>query len=862
MKKYFFLVCVALLFAEASASAATFIVTNTNDSGTGSLRNAIGQANVALELDNSTVSDNAAPPTRTGGLAFTAGPTDPPDAPSATDVIAPTLTAPTLTLVSSILANNSGSGGDVSTSIAQIPTFTINETKSLIEVASSGNLLAIDPVLAPLAFNEGATISVHAWPIPNTPVTGKTEKPRGLPWLMLLLEANTVANTVALSGTVSAPGGSIASNQPTILKRFFAKPFLADALASPPGTSPVGSGITVNLIEIDSAGAQVGPIIATAITDANGNYILNAPEGFVPASKYVVRAVGAAKMDAFVTGTSNVDVDPYSDATVTLITGNAGNNIANISLADIDAVTDTIIGSSADVSTVSTTADKLKDDLTAVVLNDEEGNNIVASQSAQGGISGTVTDSNGTPLANIRIRVKTFGDQVTQAITRTDTNGQYKVHVPAGDYIVGAFNDTTASMAASEWWTSGGGTPSHKAADKVTIGTTEITRDFVLTAGCRIKGKITTLATGAALAGLNVVLVDFDSGIDFMSVRTHADGVYNFNVTPGNYFIAIRNSTLQPYATGLYNSAISGGGPTKSQAEKITLTAGDSIELNMSLLAGYKIEGTVTDPVSGPVAGVRIRFQDTATGITVEGIRTNRDASYRIWVRPGTYDVFSRGQIAAAVDVTSGNQTRNFNAGVGKITGVLNDATGNPVSQGNVALYDSVPTAYNYLGNEYSDADGSFTVYTIAPTASVIIEFKVDDGSMVGSRIYNVVNGVYARSGGTPVAAPLAGNTTSLGTISLPAGAVLTGIVTKGGQPAHSKTVQIRYGGGSTAGGTYRFVNTSTVFDGSYSISLPAGITFSRVCVFDQPGATTASACTSTVLMGAAGSTKPQNFAY
>ena len=682
-------------------------------------------------------------------------------------------------------------------------------------------------------------------------------------------EFTATDNRVAISGTVSAPGGSLAFNQPVGLKRFFAKLFLftkffvADAMAENPGTDAV-AGVTVNLIEIDSAGAQVGPILATAITDATGKYILKAPEGFDPASKYVVRAEGATKMNAFVTGTDGIDVDPYSDATVTLITGNAGNNIATISLADIDAVTDTVIGFSSNVVTEATTADRLTDDLKAVVLNDEEGNNIVTSQSAPGGIIGTVTDSSGTPLANIRIRVKTFGDQVIQAITRTDTNGQYKVHVPAGDYIVGAFNNTTATMAASEWWTSGGGTPSHKTAEKVTIDATEITRDFVLTAGCRIKGKITALATGAALAGLNVVLVDFDSGIDFMSVRTHADGVYNFNVTPGNYFIAIRNSTLKPYATGLYNSAISGGGPTKTQAEKVTLTSGNAIEINMGLLAGYKIEGTVTDPVSGPVAGVRVRFEDTATGTTVEGMRTDRDGSYRIWVRPGTtYDVFSRGQIAAAVDVTSGNQTRNFNAAVGRITGVLKDANGNPVSQVNVTLFERSGTSptytYKYLGKEYSDADGSFTVYTIDPTTSIIVEFKVDDGSMVGSSIYN---GKYVRSGGTAVTAPAAGNTTTLNPISLPAGAVLTGIVTKGGQPAHSKSVQVRYGGGNTAGGTYRFVNTSTVFDGSYSISLPAGITFSRVCVFDQPGDTTAPVCTNNVVMDAAGSPTTKNFAY
>ncbi len=80
--------------------------------------------NVALELDNTTVSDNSAPPTRTGGIIMSTGTTYP--------VSASNATAPTLKLVSSILANNSSTGGDVATNTAVIPTFAINATNSLI----------------------------------------------------------------------------------------------------------------------------------------------------------------------------------------------------------------------------------------------------------------------------------------------------------------------------------------------------------------------------------------------------------------------------------------------------------------------------------------------------------------------------------------------------------------------------------------------------------------------------------------------------------------------------------------------------------------------------------------------------------
>ena len=117
--------------------------------------------NVALELDNSTVNGNLAGPTRTGGIAISTGPTNPPSSGNAT--------TPTMTLVSSILANDNGSGGDVATSISTIPTFTINANNSLIEticpmpgcdisVSGSNNLpIGTNPMVGPLAFNGGPT---------------------------------------------------------------------------------------------------------------------------------------------------------------------------------------------------------------------------------------------------------------------------------------------------------------------------------------------------------------------------------------------------------------------------------------------------------------------------------------------------------------------------------------------------------------------------------------------------------------------------------------------------------------------------------------------------------------------------------
>jgi hypothetical protein len=117
--------------------------------------------NLALELDNTTVNGNSAAPTRTGGVVMSTGATFP--------VSASNTTPPTLKIISSILANNSGTGGDIAFNNALVPTFGVNAFNSLIQhpcsscsltqivISGPGNFIATDPLLGPLGFNGGTT---------------------------------------------------------------------------------------------------------------------------------------------------------------------------------------------------------------------------------------------------------------------------------------------------------------------------------------------------------------------------------------------------------------------------------------------------------------------------------------------------------------------------------------------------------------------------------------------------------------------------------------------------------------------------------------------------------------------------------
>ena len=118
----------------------------------------LAYGNVALELDNATVATNVAAPTRNGGIQISTGATQPASAGNATP--------PTLKLVSSILANNSSTNGDVGTNTKTIPTFAFNASNSLIQricptcaiaVAGPGTFIGADPLLGPLGSNGGPT---------------------------------------------------------------------------------------------------------------------------------------------------------------------------------------------------------------------------------------------------------------------------------------------------------------------------------------------------------------------------------------------------------------------------------------------------------------------------------------------------------------------------------------------------------------------------------------------------------------------------------------------------------------------------------------------------------------------------------
>jgi len=387
-------------------------------------------------------------------------------------------------------------------------------------------------------------------------------------------------------------------------------------------------------------------------------------------------------------------------------------------------------------------------------------------------------------------------------------------------------NDTTASTAASAWWSAAGNQVSQYKAGMVTVGSSLVTTNFNLVAGGRLTGTVTASDTGAPLPGIQAALCDFNSGQTLMFVNTLPTGVVTFNVAPGTYYVSMRNYTLQPYATQEV-----GGSNIMTGAQKITVTAGSSQQGAMTLVPGHQISGLVSDPTTGPVSGMVVRFQDySASGASAESVRTANDGTYRMWLQPGAYNVITRGQEVSHISLVAGSvENQDFNAAVGQITMSLQDANGNPLSQVFAYLFDG--TTNNQLSFEVSNSDGTVTLFTTGSTASVKVNFAIDDGEYIGSSTYSAANTASA----APIAnglisAPVAGATTNLGNITLPAGTILQGVATIGGVPTGNVMIQVRVNGTNNAA---RLVTERTRSDGSYQISLPAGITLAEVIAYN-----------------------------
>lgn len=656
-------------------------------------------------------------------------------------------------------------------------------------------------------------------------------------------EGTGLGTPVTLEGVVSAPGGAIAFNKPDLWQRMFSGVFGKSAVAAITGVVNVGAGITVNLIEVDASGNQVGGIIASGTTNAAGVFSIEPPTDFSAGSQYVIRALGMSEnMDARVASTT-VNVNPITDAASQLVTAKI-SDLGKISTTELQEFVSTVNNLSKDIEPGGLTAQGLSAAMQTEVVNDSASNNIINSAAATGEICGKVSNATGAGISDIHIVARDYGDWVTRATTSTANDGRYCLNVPkAGDpdsdtgstfngqYILGAINRTNdTNGSASEWWSAGGAAYSQFVAEKITVtDTTTPDKNFQLENGARISGVISDAGSGSGIEGVYVIVRSFESLAPVASARTDTDGTYSINLIAGTYAVEARNTTTQAFASEVYDGV--NGSNNSNNGIPVTMATGQNKTINFALVAGNKLSGVITNGTGGSaVTGQRVLVNLAAGGSSVR-LRTNNIGYYRVWLLPDIYTIFAYGQSRFGVDLTASDQTVNFlSENVSSITARV--LYGNvPVSQAKVRLYDN---AGAFIGNEPTSSDGTVTVYTTG-IGNHFIEARIDAPADYGTIIYDNHTRLLS---GVPINVASLASTVPVGDITLPSGGILTGKVTTNDvTPIPNFRVAVRDDNnlsGNSGGvlSTDIFTSMRTRGDGSYVVTLPAGI-YDRVKMQD-----------------------------
>jgi len=370
-------------------------------------------------------------------------------------------------------------------------------------------------------------------------------------------------------------------------------------------------------------------------------------------------------------------------------------------------------------------------------------------------ISGTVTDSNGQPIANLEVNLYDTAcgwDQKGSAWT--DANGDYDITgLPTGTFFI--VTDQWNSEYIAEWWADGASVQDCNSAEPVTINTTgqEIAnKSFQLELGDTISGTVTDDA-GQPIANLQITLYDSACGWNQKgSAQTDANGDYDITGLPtGTYYIVTDqwNSAYisEWWADGASVQDCNSAGPV------IINTPGQNVaDKDFQLEIGATISGTVTDDTGQPIANLQVTLYDTVCGWGnwKGSASTNSNGEYTlVGLLPETYYIQTETGAAGylvewwaaeasvqgcnnaepvTIDTVGQNiNSKNFQLELGAtISGRITDSTGAPVANlqvsANPQLYDcSSGGMGGILASASTNNDGYYTILGL-PTGSYLLD--------------------------------------------------------------------------------------------------------------------------------------------
>ncbi|WP_300457011.1 thrombospondin type 3 repeat-containing protein [Desulfobacula sp.] len=459
-------------------------------------------------------------------------------------------------------------------------------------------------------------------------------------------------------------------------------------------------------------------------------------------------------------------------------------------------------------------------------------------------ISGTVFKEDGSsPVTNASIAVNVYGGAPCgshQLIAQGTTgNGNFVITgLSPGIYFLKAVNVSGTADYIDEWWSVEGSIWDCWGAETIVINSSEdviSNKNFQLDLYGRISGSVYD-ANGNPMAEQQILDVSAFRGsscensewID-VSAWIGQPSYTIEKVPPGTYYVRTHNKGYVWYideyhtTSGNTNNGIS---YLCESATQVTVSSGmDTQDVDFQLDSGGRISGTVyksdgTTPVTDAEIFVSA-YEGTPcdAGRSVAGVSTLNGDYILAGIPPGNYYIQARRSDGAnylsewynvpassnnctdadAVQVWVGGETKDIDFqldGGGSITGKIVDESGQPL--GNVKIqYNSKEMNSQAMSDQ---VDGTFTVYGLGPGPGQIRIISDPGRYVVGfRRTYYLENG----------------EKKDIGTLTVQKGAVISGMVTKGGVPLQEYGLYV--------GAKLILDKVDTSADGTFSFVLPPG---------------------------------------
>ncbi len=246
-----------------------------------------------------------------------------------------------------------------------------------------------------------------------------------------------------------------------------------------------------------------------------------------------------------------------------------------------------------------------------------------------GSITGRVTDSSGTGIADVMVYASDASGGSAYGYGFSQSNGSYTiVGLPTGSYKL-EFQDYS-SVYVTQWynnkasWELGESVP-------VTAGLTTGDINATLVMGGTIAGRVAN-SSGSGIAEVWVYAVDPVNGAG-NGAYTQSDGIYTIIGLPtGSYKLKFYGNTTG-YLTQWYNNKAS-----SDLADAVSVTAKlTTSNIDATMIQGVYITGRVINSLNTGISDVVVTVTDTANGSTYGYVTTQSDGGYTIGLPPGSY---------------------------------------------------------------------------------------------------------------------------------------------------------------------------------------------------------------------------------